>query len=242
MKVYYDLHIHSCLSPCSEEDMTPNNVVNMAMIKGIDILAVSDHNHIGNVEAALAVAGKRDLLLVPAMELQTIEDVHLLCLFRSLKALKQFYEMVERRMLKLPNRPERFGTQVLMNAMDDPVGDVEHTLISSCQIELSEAVTEVSRLGGVAVPAHVNRGSNSLLSNLGFIPPGDDYKTLEVTAGEAGDRFLEAHPELAAYRILRNSDAHQLWNISERENALELENKSIDCLIDTLLTPIKKEQ
>lgn len=222
--------------------MTPNNVVNMAMIKGLDILAVSDHNHIGNVEAALAVAGKRDLLLVPALELQTIEDVHLLCLFRSLKALKQFYEMVESRMLKLPNRPERFGTQVLMSAKDDPVGDVAYTLISSCQIELSEAVAEVRRLGGVAVPAHVNRGSNSLLSNLGFIPPGDDYKTLEVTAGEAGDQFLEAHPELAAYRILRNSDAHQLWNISERENVLELEDKSIDCLIDMLLTPIKKEQ
>jgi hypothetical protein len=76
-----------------------------------------------------------------------------------------------------------------------------------------------------------------VLSNLGFIPPGEDFKTIEVTAGAMGDQFLELHPEMAAYRILRNSDAHQLVDISERDNGIELETRTIDCLIDTLLTP-----
>jgi hypothetical protein len=237
MLVYYDLHMHSCLSPCAEEEMTPNNVVNMAMIKGLDILAVADHNHCGNVRALQAVAAKRDMLLVPAMELQTVEDVHLLCLFRKIDDLEAFFRIVDGAMLKIPNRPERFGHQLLMDDQDEPVGEVAHTLITSCQLSLGEAVAEVKRLGGVAVPAHVNRGSNSVLSNLGFIPPGEDFKTIEVTAGAMGDQFLELHSEMAAYRILRNSDAHQLVDISERDNGIELETRTIDCLIDTLLTP-----
>lgn len=238
MRFYYDLHMHTCLSPCGEDEMTPNNVVNMAMIKGLDILAIADHNHCGNVRAAMAVAAKRDMLLVPAMELQTLEDVHLLCLFRSLEALETFYEVVDRAMLKLPNRPERFGHQRLLDAQDEPFGEVAHTLITACQLPLGDAVAQVRQLGGAAVPAHVNRSSNSLLSNLGFIPPSEAFTTLEITAGEIGDRFLYGHPELSGYRILRNSDAHQLADISERINAIELEERTADCLIETLSKPL----
>jgi hypothetical protein len=190
----------------------------------------------------MAVAAKRDMLLVPAMELQTLEDVHVLCLFRRVEDLEAFFEIVDGAMLKLPNRPERFGHQQLMDDQDEPVGEVIHTLITSCQISLSEAVAHVRRLGGVPVPAHVNRSSNSLLSNLGFIPPGEAFTTLEVTAGSKGDQFLEAHPELGAYRILRNSDAHQLIDLSERENAIELRDRTLDCLIDTLSTPLIKKE
>ncbi|MDK9710847.1 phosphoesterase [Acidaminobacter sp.] len=242
MLLYYDLHMHTCLSPCGEEEMTPNNVVNMAMIKGLDILAIADHNHCGNVRSAMAVAAKRDMLLVPAMELQTLEDVHVLCLFRRVEDLEAFFEIVDGAMLKLPNRPERFGHQLLMDDQDEPVGEVVHTLITSCQLSLSDAVAHVRRLGGVPVPAHVNRSSNSLLSNLGFIPPGEAFTTLEITAGSKGDQFLEAHPELAAYRILRNSDAHQLIDLSERENAIDLRERTLDCLIDTLSIPLMKKE
>lgn len=238
MRFYYDLHMHTCLSPCGEDEMTPNNVVNMAMIKGLDILAIADHNHCGNVRAAMAVAAKRDMLLVPAMELQTLEDVHLLCLFRTLEALETFYERVDRAMLKLPNRPERFGHQRLLDAQDEPVGEVPHTLITACQLPLGDAVAQVRQLGGAAVPAHVNRSSNSLLSNLGFIPTSEAFTALEITAGEIGDRFLQGHPELSGYRILRNSDAHQLADISERVNAIELSERTADCLIETLSTPL----
>lgn len=238
MLFYYDLHMHTCLSPCGEEEMTPNNVVNMAMIKGLDILAISDHNHCGNVRSAMAVAAKRDMLLVPAMELQTLEDVHVLCLFRRIEDLEAFFEIVDQAMLKLPNRPERFGHQRMLDDQDEPVGEVAHTLITSCQLSLTEAVATVKALGGVAIPAHINRSSNSLLSNLGFIPPGEGFVTLEVTAGELGNQFIAAHPELAGYRILRNSDAHQLAAISERENAIDLKERTLDCLIDTLLTPL----
>jgi hypothetical protein len=238
MLFYYDLHMHTCLSPCGEEEMTPNNVVNMAMIKGLDILAIADHNHCGNVRSAMAVAARRDMLLVPAMELQTVEDVHVLCLFKRVEDLEAFFEIVDQAMLKLPNRPERFGHQLLLDEQDNSAGEVAHTLITSCSLSLTEAVKAVKALGGTTVPAHINRGSNSLLSNLGFIPPDEGFVTLEVTAGEKGDQFLAAHPELNGYRILRNSDAHQLVDISERENAIDLKERTLECLIDTLSAPL----
>ena len=103
MKVYYDLHIHSCLSPCGEEEMTPNNIVNMAMIKGLDVIAIADHNASQNVAAATAVAKKRDIVVIPAMELQTAEEVHLLCLFKAPEALEAFQIVVDQHLLGIPN-------------------------------------------------------------------------------------------------------------------------------------------
>lgn len=87
MKFAVDLHIHSALSPCGDEDMTPNNIVNMALIKGLDIIAVTDHNSAANLPAILEVGKKQGLMIVPGIEVQTKEEVHIICLFRTLRAL-----------------------------------------------------------------------------------------------------------------------------------------------------------
>ena len=95
MKLYYDFHIHSGLSPCSSDDMTPNNIVNMSIIKGLDAIAITDHNGISNVRVACEIGEKNGLIVVPGIEIQTIEDVHIVALFQSIKDIEEFYKQIE---------------------------------------------------------------------------------------------------------------------------------------------------
>lgn len=230
MKVYYDLHIHSCLSPCGEEEMTPNNLVNMAMIKGLDVIAIADHNASQNVAAAMAVAKKRDILVIPAMELQTSEEVHLLCLFKDLSNLVKFQTIVDQHLLGIPNNVQKFGPQLIMDQEDEVVGHIDHALIFSTTLSFEKAVEAARSCGGFVLPAHINRQSNGVLAMLGFIPAGMNFTTVEVSSDEAGSRFLDTYPNEAAYQIIRNSDAHQLMSISERQNYMELPSRDIDAV------------
>lgn len=230
MKVYYDLHIHSCLSPCGEEEMTPNNIVNMAMIKGLDVIAVADHNASQNVAAAMQVANKRDIVVIPAMELQTSEEVHLLCLFKTLEDLQAFQEVVDQHLLGIPNNEKKFGPQLILDHEDECIGTIEHALIFSTTLTFEQTVSAVREIGGFVLPAHINRQSNGVLAMLGFIPEGMNFTTIEVSNDEAGTRFLETFKDKERYRIIRNSDAHQLMSISEREFYMELPDRNINTI------------
>ncbi len=228
MKVYYDLHIHSCLSPCGEEEMTPNNILNMAMIKGLDLIAIADHNASQNVVAAMAIAKKRDILVVPAMELQTSEEVHLLCLFKTLDQLIEFQSIVDQHLLPIPNNEKKFGRQLILDEEDEIIGQISHSLLFSTTLNFEMAVESVRRCGGFVLPAHINRQSNGVMSVLGFIPEGMNFTTVEISNDEIGARFLESYKDKERYRIIRDSDAHQLESISEREFFMELPSRDID--------------
>lgn len=234
MKVYYDLHIHSCLSPCAEEEMTPNNIVNMAMIKGLDLIAVADHNASQNVKAIMAVAKKRDVLVIPAMELQTSEEVHLLCLFKTLECLENFQSYVDQHLLGIPNNEKKFGPQWIMDEEDEPLRQIEHALIFSTTLRFEEALKAVRAHGGFVLPAHINRQSNGVLSMLGFIPEDSGFTTIEISNDDAGAKFLENYNQRDRYKIIRNSDAHQLINISEREFFMELPSRDLESVFDYL--------
>lgn len=228
MKVYYDLHIHSCLSPCAEEEMTPNNIVNMAMIKGLDLIAVADHNASQNVRAVMAVAKKRDVLVIPAMELQTSEEVHLLCLFKTLENLELFQAYVDEHLLGIPNNEKKFGSQWIMDEEDEPVRQVPHALIFSTTLNFEQALVAVRNHGGFVLPAHINRQSNGVLSMLGFMPANSGFTTVEISNDSAGAQFLETYKDRSHYHIISNSDAHQLINISEREFFMDLPSRDLD--------------
>lgn len=234
MKVYYDLHIHSCLSPCADEDMTPNNIVNMAMIKGLDLIAVADHNASQNLPAILSVAKKRDILVIPAMELQTSEEVHLLCFFPNYEAIAAFQTFVDQHLLGIPNNEKKFGSQWILDAEDEPVKQIEHALIFSTTLSFEKAVEAVRAHQGIVLPAHINRQSNGVLSMLGFIPEGMNFTAIEVSHDAAGTKFLETYADKNKYNIIRNSDAHQLMAISEREHYMELPKRSLEAVFEYL--------
>ena len=174
MKLSVDLHIHSCLSPCADKGMTPNNIVNMAILKGLDIIAVTDHNSGENVPALLECAKNKDLIVVPGMELETLEEVHIICLFPDINSLYSFQSFVYENMPPLKNRPEIFGRQIIMNSDDEETGECDKMLITACNISVVDVFSIVSDLGGTAYPAHIDRDSYSVLVNLGGVP--DSYK------------------------------------------------------------------
>ena len=136
MKLFYDLHIHSALSPCGDMDMTPNNIVNMSIIKGLDIIAVSDHNSVGNVEAVISAANGKELLVVPAMEVETSEEVHVLCLFPDISSAKKMAGAVKKSLSGIKNKPEIFGRQIFMNDMDQITVEEENLLVSATSLSI----------------------------------------------------------------------------------------------------------
>ena len=170
MNIAVDLHMHSCLSPCGDELMTPNNIVNMAKLKGLDAIAVCDHNTARHLPAIAAVAREVDLTLLPGMELTTAEEVHLLAYFRDVDAALEFSDYIYQYLPPIPNRPEFFGEQLQLDDEDEPVATEPRLLLTALELGLDELVAGINRAGGLAVPAHINRGANGLLVNLGMLP------------------------------------------------------------------------
>ena len=224
MRLFCDLHIHSCLSPCGDELMTPNNIAGMAMLKGLDAIAVADHNSARNLPALAKTCAAMGVLLLPAMEITTAEEAHLLSYFPTVEAAVDFSEEIHAFLPPIPNRPDLFGAQQVLNEDDEQVGTEELLLLSALSLSLDELVERINARGGAAVPAHINRGNNGLLNVLGFLPPG-----LEVAAVEVW-RELPCQADVSRLRVLNSSDAHYLENMLEREISYEVSEKSVASL------------
>lgn len=229
MKLYYDLHIHSCLSPCGSDEMTPNNIVNMAYLKGLDIISITDHNSGKNNEAIKLLAEQLDILVIPGMEVQTKEEVHILCYFPHMDDLNAFEIELENYRLQMPNRPDRFGNQWVMNQEDIIIEEFPWALIMSLNLSVDQLNDLVDKFSGVIVPAHVNKSSNSMLSNLGFIPDQLELHYVEVFTNAPVPQSI-----LDQFGVLINSDAHSLGQISEPVHSMELKEKTTYAVIDYL--------
>lgn len=229
MRAYYDFHIHSALSPCADEDMTPNNIVNMARLKGLSMIAVTDHNSCGNLRAVMQVAAN-DPLVLPGIEIETAEEVHILGYFPSLEQAEAMEKVVKEHLPFIPNRPEIFGRQLYMDADDTVTGEEEGLLVTATTLGVADVFSMVQNLGGVAVPAHIDRGSYSILSNLGFLPPELAIRTVEITAKNRA-RLEERYKNLT---ILTSSDAHYLGDIAEMEQYIDTSTKTTHEILDKL--------
>ena len=231
----YDLHIHSCLSPCGDDDMTPGNIVGMAALKGLEVIAVTDHNSCKNCPAVLHFAEEFGILAIPGMELCTSEEVHAVCLFPTLSKAMEFDAYVEKKLIPFPNNVEIFGNQFIYNKEDEAVGTFENLLINSTEISFDGLWDLVRSFDGVMFPAHLDKNANSLLSNLGFVPPDSRFKTAEVRNWDRLPELIRQNPYLEGCTILQNSDAHQLGDIKEPGLPVEVEEKSVEGIIAALL-------
>ncbi len=234
MKVFTDLHIHSALSPCADNGMTPNNIVNMAVLKGLDIIAVTDHNSAENVGSVMKCAKDKELTVIPGMELETKEEVHLVCLFPNLEAALKIQDMVYASLPALKNREEIFGHQLIMDEQDEIKGCIERLLLTAADLTIEDVYYCVKSLGGVVIPAHVDRDSYSVISNLGMVPPQLEVKYLEVSRTCDAESLKKIHPDTERYGFIKSSDAHALGDILEREFFLELKEISVKSLMDKL--------
>lgn len=229
MKLYCDLHIHSCLSPCGDALMTPNNIVGMAYLKQLDAIAVCDHNCARNLPAVKEAADMMGVLLLPGLEVTTKEEAHLLCYFRDVETSLRFSQEIYAHLPPIPNNAAFFGEQQVMNGQDECVEVEQRLLISALELSFEECVRLCHDFGGLAVPAHINRGASGVLNALGFLPPGVQYDALEVSGSVAAPGI-----DLTGYRILHSSDAHYLENMLERTFCLEAKDKTIEAVFDAI--------
>ncbi len=233
MKCYYDFHIHTALSPCGDDDMTPNNIVNMALLKGLDAIAVTDHNSFENVRSCIECAEDTSLVVIPGMELETAEEIHVLALFNNVQSLTNFGNEVKKSLPFIKNRVDIFGNQLIYDSDDNVTGNVENMLVTASTLDITSAVSLIRKFGGVPIPAHVDKSSYSIISNLGSIPEELSFSTLEVKNPLKIDKMFEEN-KLGDYLIIHNSDAHFLWNIHEREHFIEIDKNDIFSIINKL--------
>lgn len=234
----YDLHLHSCLSPCGDDDMTPANIVGMAALLGLELIAVTDHNSCKNCPAVLAAAKEYGILAVPGMEINTSEEVHAVCLFPRLEAAMDFDRYVEERLIPFPNKEEIFGRQLIYDLEDRICGTFPNLLINATDISFDGLWDVVRAYDGVMFPAHVDKGANSLMANLGFIPPDSQFVTAEVKDLKKLHGLRKEHPYLEKCRIISNSDAHYLEHIHEAGLVLPVEERSAEGVVRALLTRV----
>lgn len=210
---YYDLHIHSCLSPCASDDMSPSNIAGMASIKGLSLVSLTDHNSGRNLKAMSKAASEFELVFIPGIEVTTIEEVHVLTYFKDVQTAVEFGDMLYKALPDISNRPDIFGHQIIMDENDRPAGFLDKLLLQSAPFSIEEIVRLVSDAGGCTVPAHINRESFSLLANLGFMPPGL-FRAAEVSLN------LPCPVLGVPVFIFHSSDAHSLGDISEPAQSL----------------------
>lgn len=236
MKYSYDLHIHSCLSPCADDDMTPANIAGMAYIKGLDIIALTDHNTCKNCPAFFKACHEYGITPIAGMELTTAEDIHLVCLFKNLQDAMSFSDYVYTQIPDFKNNPNIFGNQVIMDENDNVVLTEEKLLITATSIDVNSAVEFVSKYGGVVFPAHIDRRSNGIIAILGDIPFDAEFTSVEFNDYNNKFEYENNYALVGELRHLCSSDAHNLGTINEPENFIELDTKSAENLIHCLKT------
>ncbi len=232
MRFYYDLHIHSCLSPCGDDDMTPCNIVGMAKLIGLDVIALTDHNTCRNAPAVLKAAANVGITALAGMELTTSEDVHIVMLFPSLENALAFNDYVDIKRMRIKNRPDIYGNQLVLDENDGIIGAENDLLIAATEIGVYDTARLAYEYGGVAIPAHIDRDGNGLISMLGAIEKDMNFSTVEFSP-TAGEDFKKRYID-EGYGFVRNSDAHRLESISERENFIELDKLTPEAIIAVL--------
>lgn len=207
-----DLHIHTLLSPCADILMTPGNIIKRAIDVGLDIIAITDHNSAENVEVAIKMARNKNLKVIPGMEVESSEGVHLLCLFDNLDQILKWQKIVYSNLPDLKNREDIFGYQLLTDTNDELVAKVDRLLATSTRLNIAEITEKVKEIGGIVIPSHVDRPYNSIISNLGFVPGELDYALLEISKKDLS-LLNKRFSFLKNYGIIRNSDSHYLEEI-----------------------------
>ena len=212
---YYDLHIHTCLSPCGDDDMTPANIVGMSALKGLDVIAITDHNTCKNCAAAMALGKEYGITVI-------------------LEQAMAFDNYVEKHLHPIPNRPETFGRQQIMNETDEIIGEYPTLLISATDISFDDVYNLLESYSGIMIPAHIDKSSFSLLSNLGFVPPDSLFQTFELKNLKNLHRITKDNPTLSGKKVISSSDAHYLEYISEPVNSIYALSSNIKDILSAL--------
>lgn len=216
--IYYDLHIHSALSPCSDDDMTLNNIINMAYIKELDLISVCDHNTLKQLKYFEKLA-KNKIDFLYGVEIQTKENIHILAYFYEDKYLEEVQSYLDEHLIKILNNTNFYGNQLIFDDNDQIVEFEKYLLINSLDVDIYDVIDMVYKYNGKVVLAHINR-KYGILSQLGYIPEQLRFDGVEVNDISVKDDLIVKYPILKDKIWLIDSDAHHLWSINEKDNYL----------------------
>ncbi len=223
-KYYYDLHIHSCLSPCADDDNTPNNIAGMATLCGLNIVALTDHNTCKNCPAFFAAAKKYGIIPIAGMEVTTSEDVHIIALFPSLESAMDFDSYIDSHRMKIPNRVDIFGNQFILDGDDNLIGTDEYLLSNATDLSIDDVAKIVPKYEGICYPAHIDRPSNGIIAVLGTFPETPYFSSVELNNSENREEYISKY-SLNDKNIIVSSDAHILTDMRDKENYFLLEDE-----------------
>jgi 3',5'-nucleoside bisphosphate phosphatase len=205
-----ELHVHTVLSPCAEVEMIPPLIVQEALQKNIRIIAITDHNATANISAVQKAAEGTGLVVLPGMEVQTREEVHALCLFDTLQQVEQWQAQVSAALPAFQNDPDHFGEQFVVDETGEFVRREMQLLLTSTNLSFDDAWQQVHALGGLFIPAHIDRQAFGLLANLGFVPPHIAVEALEVSRHLKPDQARQKYPQIKGYPLIQSGDVHRL--------------------------------
>ncbi len=209
-----DLHIHSCLSPCGEEEMRPRAIVSQALAMGLDMIAICDHNSAENIPAFLRAGSEKGLTVLPGIEVTSKEEIHLLALFDRQEDCMALQDLIYQN-LPGENVEEVFGCQMMVNEKDEAIGINRKMLIGATLLPLEKIVSMVSSRRGVTIASHIDRQAFSLLGQLGFIPEGLSLDGLEISSRTSKEEAQKRFHSYQHFSLVRFSDAHHLEDIGK---------------------------
>lgn len=225
-----DLHIHTCLSPCGSLDMDPRSIVETALRKGLDAIAITDHNSTLQCPVIQEIGREKGLLVLAGVEVTTSEEAHSLILFKDNESRKEFQDYLERYLPPIPNNPEYFGDQVWVNANNEIQGEVSYSLLSAIDQNLEQVESKCAEVDGLFIAAHVDRPSFSVISQLGFIPPQRAFDAIEYNDCHRFKELIKQQKYLGGYTAYSASDAHQINQIGDKFAIIEIGELSPDAI------------
>jgi PHP family Zn ribbon phosphoesterase len=223
-----DIHIHSVLSPCGDLEMSPVNIVDEAARKGLDIIAVCDHNHLGNAMLTKELGEEKGIWVVLGAEVTTREEVHCLTFFDTEIQLRSFQKFIDDFIPKIQNDTSYFGHQVIVDRNENIKKEIEHSLYPGIDKGINEIEEFVHTLGGLFVPAHVDRKMNGIYAQLGFFPDDLNVDTIEIFRNSSRQKYKDEHPEFEEYQLLKNSDAHFIEDIGRMSSKFLMQTRSFE--------------
>lgn len=222
-----DLHIHSCLSPCAELDMTPRGIIKTAVERGIDIIALTDHNSMENVDITRKI-GMDKVFVFAGMEVTSSEEIHILALFDDIERAMELQSLVYDNLPSGENDERLYGHQVVVNEYDEVLSLNKRLLIGATKIGIGDLVERIRSLGGISFASHVDKESFSVISQLGFIPDDLNFDGLEFSPHITGEKATEMFPQLNKFPWVSFSDAHYLKEIGRRVTVFDINEISVD--------------
>lgn len=222
-----ELHIHTVLSACAGIEMVPPIIVSEAIARGINLIAITDHNASTNAGAVMRAALNTNLTVLPGIELETAEEVHMVCLFPDLEKLAKFQSVVDQNLPPRKNNELFFGAQLEVDSEGSFIRKDRRFLSTSTSLSIEEATVNVTECGGKYFPAHIEREENGILARLGRIPNEIVTPILEISRFTTPEKVLESHPELASKRFIQGGDVHYINDLLGAV-IFESESKSLE--------------